>query len=151
MKTALVLCAIAVTCVASAWADSADSNDAITKQVLDLERAALDGWKKGDPGPALNVLAPEITYIHAAVGVRLDGLDAVRALFEQYRGRPLFDSYEIVDPKLQMAGDAAILSYVLVRHNGDSSSRWYGTEVYQRKANGWQVLHAHWSEDRQLP
>jgi hypothetical protein len=145
MKTALMCCAIAVTCVAPAFADS---NDAAAKEVLDLERAAMNGWAKGDPSPALAVLDPEITFIHSAVGNRLDGLDAVRAQFEQYRGRPLFDSYEIVDPKIQVAGDAAILSYVLVQHVGDTSSRWHGTEVYQRTANDWRVIHAHWSEDK---
>jgi len=146
MKTALMFCAIALTCVAPALADS---TDAAAQEVLDLERAAMDGWAKGDPGPALAVLDPEITYIHSAGGTRLDGLDAVRALFEQYRGRPLFDSYEIVDPKTQVTGDAAILSYVLVRHNGDKSTRWYGTEVFQRKANEWRVIHTHWSDDQQ--
>jgi len=145
MKTALMCCAIAVTCVAPAFADS---NDAAAKEVLDLERAAMNGWAKGDPGPALAVLDPEITFIHSAVGDRINGLDAVRAQFEQYRGRPLFDSYEIVDPKIQLTGDAAVLSYVLVQHVGDTSSRWYGTEVYQRKANEWRVIHAHWSEDK---
>lgn len=146
MKTALMFCAIALTCAAPALADS---NEAATKQVLDLERAAMDGWAKGDPGPALEVLDPEITYIHSAGGTRLDGLEAVRALFEEYRGRPLFDRYEIVDPKVQVAGDVAIVSYELVRHNGDASSRWYGTEVYQRKADRWRVIHAHWSDDEQ--
>jgi Domain of unknown function (DUF4440) len=145
MKTALMFCAIALMCAASALADSTDM---ASKQVLDLERAAMDGWQKGDPGPALEVLDPEVTYIHSSVGVRLDGREAVQALFEQYRGQPLFDSYEIVDPKVQVAGDVAILSYVLVRHNGDRSSRWYGTEVYRRQGDDWRVVHAHWSDDQ---
>jgi len=146
MKTALMFCAIALTCIAPALADS---NDTATKQVLDLERAAMDGWANGNPDAALEVLDPAITYIHSGAGVRLDGLHAVRGLFEKYRGQQLFDSYEIVDPKVQMAGDAAILSYELVRHNGDTTSRWYGTEVYRRNGDDWRVIHAHWSDDEQ--
>jgi hypothetical protein len=145
MKNILVLCAIMLSCGAPALADS---NDKAAKEVLDLERAAMDGWMKGDPDPSLAVADPEITYIHAVAAKRLDGLDAVRTLFEQYRGTPLFDSYEMVDPKVQLAGDAAILSYTLVRHNGDAVNRWNGTQVYQRKANGWRVIHAHWSVDQ---
>lgn len=146
MKNVLAVCAIAATCVVPAFADS---NESVTKQVLELERAAMDGWAKGNPDPALANLDPEVTFIHSVVGKRLDGLDAVRALFEQYRGQPLFDSYEIADPKVQVAGDAAILSYVLVRHNGGATTHWQGSEVFQRKADGWRVIHEHWSADQQ--
>src|SRR3990172_438366 len=142
MKNVLVFCAIILACCAPALADS---NDKAAEEVLDLERAAMDGWIKGDPDPSLAICDPEITYIHAVAAKRLDGLDAGRALFKQYRGTPLLDSYEIVDPKVQMAGEAAILTYTLVRHNGDAVSRWNGTQVYQRKTDGWRVIHSHWS------
>jgi propanediol dehydratase large subunit len=145
MKSILLCCAIAVACSAPALADS---NGVAATEVLDLERASMDGWLKGDPDPSLAVADPKITFIHSVVAQRLEGLDAVRALFEQYRGTPLFDSYEMSDPKVQVAGDVAVVSYVLVRHNGDAVSRWNGTQVYERKANGWRVIHAHWSAEQ---
>jgi hypothetical protein len=44
---------------------------------------------------------PDITYFHAITEKRVDGLPALRAIFEEYRGRLLFDSYEMADPKVQ--------------------------------------------------
>jgi hypothetical protein len=110
-----------------------------------MERRAMDGWLKGDPEPFLAISAPEITYYHVMTETRLDGLPAVRALYEAYRGTPLFDSYEIVAPKVQAASDMAVLTYILVQRNGARTTRWNATQVYQRKQEGWQVIHSHWS------
>lgn len=138
MRTLLLA---AILCCAAAAAD--------IDEFLALEHKALDGFLKGDPDPALSVAAPEITYFHVVTSKRLDGLANVKALFDQYRGRPLFDSYEIAEPKLQSAGDAAILTYTLVQHRGDNTGRWYATQVYRKTADGWRVIHSHWSTVQQ--
>jgi ketosteroid isomerase-like protein len=78
-------------------------------------------------------------------GKRLTGISAVKELFGDYRGRPLFDSYEIEEPTVQEAGDAAVLSYVLVTRNGSLTRRWNATQVYQKKKEGWRVIHSHFS------
>ncbi|MGO9259171.1 MAG: YybH family protein [Bryobacteraceae bacterium] len=123
-----------------------DQNQTTAREILALERQALDGWGAGNPDPLLAISDPEITYFHAVVGQRLDGLPAVKALFEGYRGRPLFDRYEMADPKVQSSGDTAILTYILVRHVGTATTRWNATQVYQRKKEGWRIIHSHWSE-----
>jgi hypothetical protein len=136
MKTLFVLAAVVLWC-APAWAQS---------QILDLERQAMDGWLKGNPDPQLAIMDPQITYIHDAVlEKRIEGLPALKALFEQYRGMPLFESYEILDPKVQATGDVAILTYQLVRHAGGAVTRWNATQVYQKKGERWLVIHSHWS------
>lgn len=139
---------LAVATALSGVLAAADQNEATTREVLALERRTLDGWTAGNPDPLLAISDPEITYIHAVVGKRLDGLPALRALFESYRGRPLFDSYEMADSKVQSTGDTAILTYILVRHVGTATTRWNGTQVYQRKKEGWRIIHSHWSEAR---
>lgn len=122
------------------------SKDAQTaREILSLEHEAMEGWGKGDPDVLLATLDPEITYFHAVTAQRLDGLPAVKALFEGYRGTPLFDSFEILNPKVQADGDVAILTYLFVRRNGTVTSRWNATQVYQRKKEGWRVIHTHWS------
>jgi hypothetical protein len=115
------------------------------QQILTLERQAMDGWLKGDPDPTLAILAPDITYYHAVTEKRLDGIDEVKALYEAYRGRPLFDRYEILDPKVQVAGETAILTYDLARTNGSVVTHWNATQVYQHTKEGWRVIHTHWS------
>jgi len=125
-----------------AWADNA--GDA-AREVLALERQAMDGWLTGNPDLQLAISDSQISYYHVMLEERLEGLPALQALYEQYRGRPLFDKYEILSPKVQVAGDVAVLTYQLARYNGGAVTRWNATEVYQKKKEGWRVIHSHWS------
>jgi ketosteroid isomerase-like protein len=138
MRTLLLA---AVLCCAAAAAD--------TTELLALERKAMDGFMQGNPDPALSTAAADITYFHVMTNKRLDGLPAVKALFEQYRGRPLFDSYEMTDGKVQTAGDIAILTYILVRHLRGSTERYNASQVYRKTGDGWRVIHSHWSTARE--
>ena len=146
MKSLILACAVvAALCGVLA---AADGSEATAREVLALERKTLDGWQAGNPDPLLAISDPEITYFHVVTDKRLDGLPALRALFEAYRGRPLFDSYEMAEPKVQSSGDIAVLTYILVRHVGTATSRWNATQVYQRKKEGWRIIHSHWSATR---
>ena len=109
----------------------------------------MDGWLKGDPGPQLAITDPQITYFHAVVENRLEGLPAVQELYERFRGRPLFDSYEILNPKVQALGDVTVLTYRLAQHAGGVTAFWNATQVYQRKKEGWRVIHTHWSSAKE--
>jgi len=141
-KTILICTAAAALCGMLA---SADSDADIARVILAMERQAMDGWLKGNFDSLLAMSDPEITYFHAVTDKRLDGLPAVKELYEGYRGRPLFDSYEIIDPKVQVSGDTAVLTYQLETRNGAVARRWNATQVYQRKKEGWRIIHAHWS------
>jgi hypothetical protein len=116
-------------------------------EIIALERKTLDGWIQGNPEPALAASDADITYFHVMTEKRLDGLPAFKSLVEPYKGRPLYDSYEMLDPKVQLAGDAAVLTYVLVQRFGSMVSRWNATQVYQRKPDGWRVIHTHYSQN----
>jgi hypothetical protein len=113
--------------------------------ILTLERRAMDLWLQGNPDGFLEISAPEITYFHSTLETRLVGLEAVKALFESYRGRPLFDRYQIVDPMVVASGDMAVLTYQLVTHNGSLTKRWQATEVYRERRAGWRIIHSHFS------
>jgi len=123
----------------------AAGEDAAEREILALERGAMEGWRRGDPEPLLRTLDPEVSYVHVMTRGRLEGLAAVRPLVETYRGRTLFDSYEIVAPRVQGSGDARVLTYEFVTHNGSAVGHWNATQVYRRTPDGWRVLHAHWS------
>jgi hypothetical protein len=125
-----------------------DTHRDTAQELLALERQAMDGWQEGDPDAALAVSDDEITLFHVIMDKRVDGLPAVKALWEQYRGKPLFDSYEIADPKVQAVGEVAVLTYQLVTRNGSTTRRYNGTQVYQRKKEVWRVIHTHWSVSR---
>jgi ketosteroid isomerase-like protein len=129
-------------------AAAADTDAQIARELVALERQAMDGWAKGNPDPLLAISDPDITYFHVMTEKRLDGLAAVKALYEGFRGASLFDSYDLVDPKVQASGDVAVLTYVFVRRIGEATSRWNATQVYQKKKDGWRVIHSHWSQIR---
>jgi ketosteroid isomerase-like protein len=144
-KTILALSIVAGLGGTSAYAASrADT----AREILALERKAMDGWLKGDPEPLLAISDDDITYFHVMTDKRLDGLAAVKAIVEPFRGRSLFDSYDMLEPQVQVGGDMAVLTYVLVRRNGPATSRWNATQVYQRKPHGWRIVHTHWSQTR---
>jgi hypothetical protein len=130
-----------------AWgasASAAPQADTAT-QIIALERRAMDGWHTGNPDPLLALSHADITYFHVMTETRVNGLPALKAIVEPFRGRALFDSYDMLEPKVQLGKDMAVLTYVLVRRNGPATSRWNATQVYQRKAVGWRVIHTHWS------
>jgi len=146
MKSLVLACAVAA--ALGGVLAAADGNEGTAREILALERTTLDGWQVGNPDPLLEISDPEITYFHVVTDKRLEGLPALKALFEAYRGRPLFDSYEMADAKVQSSGDTAVLTYVLVRHVGTATTRWNATQVYQRKKEGWRIIHSHWSATR---
>jgi ketosteroid isomerase-like protein len=135
-----------VTAVLCGVMAAADSNAKATQEILALERQTMEGWLRGDPDPTLALMDPQVTYFHYPLDKRLEGLSAVKTFFEPYRGKPLFDSYEMLDPMVQVSGDTAILTYQLMTRNGSVSSRWNSTEVYRYKKKAWRVIHAHWSK-----
>ena len=68
---------------------AAPAPESTEQTILAMERRAMDGWRQGNPDEFLKISDPEITYFHSALGTRLVGLEAVKALYETYRGRPL--------------------------------------------------------------
>jgi hypothetical protein len=145
-STTRLICGFLIIAAFAGYALAQSNAADISSQVIAMERQSMEGWLKGDAEPMLSKMDPEITYFHEITGKRLEGIAAVRQMCEPYRGRPLFDSYEMDGPKVRTAGDVSILSYQLVTHNGSTVARWNMTEIYQRKAEGWRVIHMHNSQ-----
>jgi hypothetical protein len=146
MKEAILSWAVAASLCGACPA--ADSKEVTAREILAIERKVMDGWGMGNPDAVIAISDPDITYFHAVTEKRLDGLPAVRTLFEGYRGKPLFDSYEMSEPKVQITADTAVLTYILIRHIGTATTYWNATQVYQRKKEGWRIIHSHWSATR---
>ena len=121
------------------------------KDILALERAALDRWGKGDPGGYLEINAPDVSYFDPFLDHRLDGLADLTSLYESIRGKIQIDRDEIVNPRVQVIGDAAVLTIQYVSHGSEGTMRWNCTEVYQRFGNNWKIVHSHWSFTKSAP
>jgi ketosteroid isomerase-like protein len=122
----------------------------LSEQVIALERQALDRWCNGDPDGYLKLDAPEITYFDPVQEKRVDGLDAMKAVLEPLRGKFQIDRYDMIDPRVQIHGEVAVLTYNLVDYVSLSGKaplavRWNCTEVYALLAGEWKIIHNHWS------
>jgi ketosteroid isomerase-like protein len=116
-----------------------------TNTILALERAALDRWGKGDPDGFLEISDPDVAYFDPFQKDRVDGRGALKALYDTFRGQVNIQRDEIVNPRVQVVGDVAILTFNFVSYGSEGSMRWHATEVYRRREETWRIIHTHWS------
>ena len=119
--------------------------DEIRETIVAMERKALDRWGWGDPGGFLEINAPDVSYFDPFQEKRLDGLDRLTALLESIRGRIKIERSEMVDPRVQIVGDAAILTFQFRSEGSEGQTCWNSTEVYRRSGEQWRIIHSHWS------
>ncbi|MBU1425532.1 MAG: nuclear transport factor 2 family protein [Gammaproteobacteria bacterium] len=122
----------------------------ITATLIAMERAALDRWGAGDPSGYLEISAPDVVYFDPFLERRLDGLDALTALYESLRGTIRIDRYDLIEPKVQVCGEAAVLTFNLNSYTGATVMRWNCTEVYRLDKQGWRLIQTHWSITQHL-
>ena len=118
-----------------------------TKNIIELERGALDRWNNGDPTGVLELYSDDFTYFDEFTKARIDGLDAIKEWYASAAGKIYNPRYEMINPKVQWFGQAGILTFNLVTYSkeGDITSRWNSTEVYSKYDDGWKIVHSHWS------
>src|ERR1035437_4054114 len=100
----------------------------IAAKIVELERIALSRWAQGDPDGVLELSAPGVTYFDPFVDKRLDGLDALRALYGQLRGQIRIEHFDLISPQVQVAGEAAVLSFQFQSSGSEGSMLWNTTE-----------------------
>ena len=121
------------------------NNQDISSTIISMERAALDRWIRGDPSGFLEICAPDVVYFDPYREKRVDGLEALTALYKEIWGKVLLDRYELLNPRVQVIGEAAVLTFNYVSYKGTDEERWNCTEVYRRDGDRWQIIQTHWS------
>jgi ketosteroid isomerase-like protein len=120
-------------------------------EVMALESAAMERWRKGDPWDFIEICAPDVTYFDTGTPQRLNGLAALRAEYAQRAGKIAYDVMEFIAPMIQVQGDLAVLTYrffsTRLNPDGSIASRipWNCSEVFARSASRWKIIHTHWS------
>lgn len=110
-----------------------------------MERAALERWIHGDPSGFLEICAPDVVYFDPYRERRIDGLEALAAIYKEIWGKIMLDRFELLNPLVQVIGDAAVLTFNYVSYVGDLADRWNCTEVYRYNGKQWQIIQTHWS------
>jgi len=118
----------------------------LDKIIIDLEKKALERWNNGDPGGYLDASASDVVYFDPFTEQRLDGIDALRKHYEPIWGQVKVTSYELKNPKVHATDGMAVLTFNLLSHSAQGTSRWNCTEVYRlEKSNNWKIVQTHWS------
>lgn len=126
----------------------------LLEELVALERAALDRWITLDPDGYLGLFAPEVTYFDPMTERRVNGLAAMQARLAPMKTMkaPFTNPrYEMIEPRVQQHGDIALLTFNLINYArlGEGAerelARWNSTEIYNRVAGQWKIVHSHWS------
>ena len=112
-----------------------DRSQAASPDVVAMERAALDRWGKGDPQGYLEIMANEVTYFDPMQEKRMDGLEAMRKMLAPITGKVKVSRFDMIGPKVQHHGDAALLTFNLVSYVAQPDgkeravARWNSSEL----------------------
>ncbi len=125
--------------------------DGVLGEVMALEAAAMERWRKGDPWGFIEISAPDVTYFDTGTRQRLNGRETLRAEYARREGKIFYDVMDFVDPRVQVCGNMAVLTYrflsTWLNPDGSISHRtpWNCTEVFSRLDGQWKIIHTHWS------
>ncbi len=118
-------------------------------EIVAIERAALERWCAGDPSGFLAICDDDVVYFDPFLDRRLDGLAALTAYYESLRGKVSAARFEMLNPKVQPIGAAAVLTFNFVSYGGnDDALHWNCTEVFRRRGETWRLAQTHWSFTR---
>jgi len=130
----------------SSMANSRSADEVTIHEILQLEEAALHRWLNGDPSGFLEISANDVVYFDPFTERRLNGLSELTPYYEAIRGKVHADRFEILNPMVQLVGNAAILTFNFISYGGNENAmRWNCTEVYRRNNDQWKIIQTHWS------
>jgi len=117
------------------------------QSILELEQAAMERWRNGDPLGSVEISAPDICYVDPGLTQPIIGLDEYGKYMKQLIGQVYYQKSEFITPQVVEQGDAALLTYnyrsTVFNPDGSVKSQtlWNCTEVYYRN----KIVHNHWS------
>lgn len=128
---------------------SAEPNpQAIAAQIIAREKASFEAWQHKDKAFFTDFLADDATFFSfESPYLETDPKVNFIPKFEQYAEMFKFNDYQMYNPRVQVYGDTAVLTY-----NSSISASFAGqpinytakvTSVYVKQGNTWRVVHAH--------
>jgi ketosteroid isomerase-like protein len=123
----------------------------LLEELLRLEAAAMERYRKGDPFGFTDISVPNVTYFDSRTPGRVDGLAALKDEMARRAGKIHYDVMDFVDPMVQVHGATAVLFYrffsTSLRPDGAVAARtpWNCTEVFAKVNGQWRIVHTHWS------
>ena len=134
---------------------AADSDEAVAKKIISLAYEQWKAFDKRDVAKAMEQVDDEYTEFNPVAATRLDGKALNKRMAEagnQDSGDGILA--EMLNPKVQVYGDVAILSYNYMGMTRDKDGntepvRAKSTRVYVKKSGSWKLVHANFGADPQ--
>ena len=148
MKYLIFLLSFLVIMTSCDMKEKPQTQENVKQTILELERQALDLYSNGNAIGYTKNFSKDVTYFDdIAAHNRVDGLEEAKKYFAALEGKVPVHKYELVDPKVQVYNDIAILTmqYHSTIPEGEPGPPWKTTIVYHLNNGEWQVVHAHWS------
>ena len=147
--TRTVILAAILALVILGGCDSNTPRQNADQEIIALERSALDKWAQSNTGGYIDICADDVTWFDFTPGaqLRINGIEAIRNYMAPLAGQIPPHTYEIVNPKVQVYSNTAILTFHWKGSmtDGKPLDGWKVTSVYQWKDGKWHQVHAHWS------
>ena len=148
MKHFILLLSILLIFTSCAVKQNTLTQEDVEKTILAQERQVWDRWSAGDPLGFYEIIADDATYFDdIGAQKRLNGREEIQNYVATFEGNIPPHTVEMEDPKVQVYGDVAILTfrYLATMPDGETGSPWKVTDVYRLINDEWKIVHAHWS------
>jgi uncharacterized protein (TIGR02246 family) len=157
MKIRLSLVLFVLLLFAVAWglaaatghaAPDAQRNEEVARAVIAREKASVEAWQRKDKAFFADLLADDATFFGALNPyLETDPKENFLPKFEQYAEMFKTLDFQMYNPRVQVYGDTAILTYnsASTVNLGGRVMNYTGkvTSVYVRQGDKWRVVHAH--------
>jgi len=124
------------------------SQQAIAAQIIARERASVEAWQKKDKAFWADFLADDATFFGPeSPYLETEPKENFLPKFERYADIFKINDFQMHNPRVQIYGDAAVLTYnssVSVSMGGQPINYTSKvTSVYIKQGNTWRVVHSH--------
>ena len=124
------------------------SEQAIAAQIIAREKSSVEAWRRKDKAFYADLFTEDATFFSAeSPYLETDPKENFLPKFDQYADMFKINDFQMHNPRVQIYGDAAVLTY-----NSSSSITFGGqtinytskvTSVYVKQGNTWRIAHAH--------
>ena len=130
--------------------------DEVARAIIAREKAATEAWQRKDKAFYADYLSEDATYFGAMNPyLETDPRETLIPKFEQYAEMFKIIDFQMYNPRVQVYGDTAVLTYnsSAMVNMGGRPMHYTGkmTTVYARQGGTWRVVHGHESMNGGAP